>query len=49
MGAGRPDQPSLITPLRKVARRPQSDYTLITVLSGAEKFGAEGPFADLDL
>ena len=45
MGAGRQDQPSLITPLRNAARRPQSDYTLITVLSGAEKLGAEGTFA----
>lgn len=49
MGAGRQDQPNLITPLRKAARRPQSDYTLITAPSGAEKLGAEGTFADLDL
>jgi len=49
MGAGRQDQPNLITPLHGVARHPQSDYTLITVLSGAELLDAEGTFADLDL
>jgi hypothetical protein len=42
-------QPNLITPLRNAARRPQSDYTLITFLSGAEKLGPEGTFADLEL
>jgi hypothetical protein len=45
MGAGRHDQSSLITPLRKAARRPQSDYILIAVLSGAEMLGAEDTFA----
>jgi hypothetical protein len=49
MGAGRQDQSSLVTPLRKSARRPQSDYTLIAVLSGAKKLGAQDTFADLDL
>jgi hypothetical protein len=44
MGARRQDLPNLITPLRKAARRPQSDHTLITVVSGAEKLGAEGTF-----
>jgi hypothetical protein len=41
MGAGRQDQPNLITPLHKAAWRPQNDYTLMTVLSGAQKPGAE--------
>jgi hypothetical protein len=49
MGSGRQDQSSLVTPLRKAARRPQSDYTLIAVLSGPEKLGAEDTFFDLDL
>ena len=48
MGAGRQDHPSRITPLRKAAWRPLRDSILITSL-GAERLGAEGNFADLDL
>ena len=45
--------PSEVSSLRRVVNRqgtaPQCDYSLITVLSGAEKLGAEGTLAGLDL
>jgi hypothetical protein len=49
MRAGRQGQSKLTVSFGKMARRPKSDHTLTSVLSGAQKLGSEGALADLDL